>query len=226
MPKDSTKLKPAAAVKANKRIIESRTMVTRAGNANKNPMDLEVVTSDEDKPKAPAKTQHKRKKTVKKTQDEIDAAEVKLGKVLASISRLEEDMAHQVSTDNRTPRAVSARHSYVAPDPPAALAKPASRRAQVVAASEDDTEEEIRPAKKARPLVKQIDNIKLQRVAEKARKAKAEPKMVSDFTITQHSLTFPAQIVDPKSASKAAETSTATEEDSEDNEQDKMVSPT
>lgn len=220
MPKDPTKSKPAAAAKASKRAAQSRTMTTRPGNANKNPLDLEVVTSEEDKPKAPTK----RKKLVKRTQDEIEAGEEKKSKVLASIGRLEEDMARQVSVNDRTPHALSARLSYVAPDPPAAFVKPASSRGKVIAATEDDSDEEIRPAKKARPIRDQVDNVKLQREAEKARKAKAELKMVSNLTTAQRSLMFSMQAVDPKPPSKAAEIDMITE-DSEEDGQDKMVSP-
>lgn len=183
MSKPSTKPKPVA--KVRKPAPQTRTMVTRAGNAHTNPRDLEVVTTDED---TPPKTKVKRKKKTRQTQEEIDAHLEKRSKVLASISTLEEEMAHEAIVNNTTPRAPSAvnrKHSYVVPVPAFVLTKRAARPAVVDSTTEDDTEQDIRPAKKARPIRDELNDIKAQRAEKEAQKAKVWLIMMSNIATAQ-----------------------------------------
>lgn len=153
-------------------------MATRAANANKNPMDLEV-SSDEEAPPKPIK---KRKKKHQKTQEEIDAEEQKRDDVLAAVSHLEEEMVHQNSINDNTPHASStAKHvsrvgSYVAPDPQPAHTKPTSRPSAIFTTTDDDSEEVQRRAKKAKQPRGENNSIAVKQVVRKASSTKATQK--------------------------------------------------
>lgn len=143
--------------------VTTRTIVTRPANANKNPMDLEVPSSEEE---APLKANRKRKKKVVKTQEQMDAEERQRDAVLATVSHLEDDMARQGKVHDGTPRRSSAvdhisRHgSYVAPDPPSASAhaRPKSRPTAVLSTTEDDGE--LQPPAKKPKSAAQVEVVK------------------------------------------------------------------
>ncbi|KAF7985441.1 hypothetical protein HWV62_5177 [Athelia sp. TMB] len=138
-----------------KPIIE-RTIVTRAANANRNPNDLEVVSSEDEEEEYPVRKTVKRKKKIVKTQEELDAEEELRNAALATVSHLEVDMERQAKIHDGTPRtssavSISRRSSYVVPDPPArSQPKP---RSNVILSTTEESEDILPPAKRTKAVV-------------------------------------------------------------------------
>lgn len=167
MPKpalDTVTVQPPPRPKPRPKLPATRTVVTRAGNANKNPMDLELPTSEEE---APPKVPRKRKKKAVKTQEEVDADKQRRDAAIAAVCHLEDNMERQAKIHDGTPRrssaanSISRRGSYVAPDPAPAPAhtQPKSRPTVVLSTTEDDYEEVRPPAKKPKSAPRAKDDI-------------------------------------------------------------------
>ncbi|KAF7985404.1 hypothetical protein HWV62_5103 [Athelia sp. TMB] len=120
----------------DKPIVE-RTMVTRRTNAGRNPMELEVPTSEDEQVKPAVK----RKRKVKKSPAEEEDIERNRTAALLTAGKLEAEMVRQANINESTPRVLSTARasrprspSYVAPDPssphmPASSPAPASQHA-------------------------------------------------------------------------------------------------
>ncbi|KAF7970643.1 hypothetical protein HWV62_23328, partial [Athelia sp. TMB] len=133
-----SKPKPIRKVKP----VVERTIVTRAANANRNPNDLEVVSSEAEV--EPPKMTMKRKKKVAKSQEELDTEERQRDAALATVSHLEVDMERQAKIHDGTPRtsfslSVSRHGSYVAPDPPA-ISQAKARVTMTLSATEEESD--------------------------------------------------------------------------------------
>ncbi|KAF7966671.1 hypothetical protein HWV62_37521 [Athelia sp. TMB] len=151
-----------AQTKATRKVkpVIERTIVTRAANANRNPNDLEVVSSEEEEER-PARKITKRKKKIVKTQEELDAEEELRNAALATVSHLEVDMERQAKIHDGTPHtssavSISRRTSYVAPDPPA-RSQP-KFRSNVILSTTEESEDILPPAKRNKAAV-HIDDI-------------------------------------------------------------------
>lgn len=165
--------------------VPKRTIVTRATNAGKNPLDYEVPTSEEeDAPRAPTK----RKKPTKKTREEAHAAEERRDAALADVGTLEEDMARQASINEGTPRPASISQrssSHVVLDLPSARVKHSIIESSLT--STDDERAEFQPPmKKAKPF---HDKPGDSRSKGKGR----EERTVSTLSILEQILTFTGQ---------------------------------
>lgn len=166
-------------------------MATRVANANTNPQDLELSTDEEDKLPKVKSRKRKGKKTDAEKAAEKAAAALKREQGLAAVSIVEEDMARQASIQGSTPHASSVLRqlSYVVPDLPAARSILEEVAADTLTSTADDTEEDLRPAKKYRPLREDVK-------AFKAAKGKAKALDFSEamVSITQlkhtHILTY------------------------------------
>ena len=171
MPKANVKSGAAKAAqkRANKPVV-ARTMQTRAKNANVNPQDLEVQSSEAEDAPPPLQ---KRKRAVK-SKDEKAADKQKRLDGIEMVGLLEEEIAEQVIVEASTPRTVPAlkkpsrTSSYECPDPPPVAVKPRVSASRVILSSEDEDSEEIRPAKKARPIKDELDRMRAKQVSEKA----------------------------------------------------------
>ncbi|KAF7964748.1 hypothetical protein HWV62_3278 [Athelia sp. TMB] len=196
MPKANVKSGAAKAAqkRANKPVV-ARTMQTRAKNANINPQDLEVQSSEAEDAPPPLQ---KRKRAVK-SKDEKAADKQKRLDGIEMVGLLEEEIAEQVIVEASTPRPVPAlkkpsrTSSYECPDPPLVAVKPRVSASRVILSSEDEDSEEIRPAKKARHIKDELDRMRAKRVSEKA--AELDSVLGSDLEDNEEEMSLLSQSI-------------------------------